>query len=40
MKSRLEDFSASLFDTRPFFLYFSSTIMLLAITSLVTEHKS
>ncbi len=36
----LEDFSASLFDTRPFFLYFSGAAMLLALTSLITESKS
>lgn len=36
----LEDFSNSLFDTRPFFLYISSAIGLLAVTSLITESKS
>ena len=37
---QLEDFSASIFDTRPFFLYFSATVLLFAITSLITEAKS
>ncbi len=36
----LEDFSASIFDTRPFFLYASGTVLLLSITALVTESKS
>ncbi len=36
----LEDFSSALFDTRPFFLYFSTAILLLALTTLVTEAKS
>jgi len=36
----LEDFSNCLLDTRPFFLYISTTFVLLAITSLVTEAKN
>ena len=36
----LEDFSNSLLDTRPFFLYISTACMLLAVTSLITEAKN
>ncbi len=35
----LEDFGASLFDLRPFFWYLSTTALLLALTTLVTEAK-
>ncbi len=37
---QLEDFNSGLIDTRAFFFYISSTIMLLALTSLVTESKN
>ena len=37
---QLEDFNNALVDTRAFFFYISSTIILLAITSLVTESKN
>ncbi len=37
---QLEDFNNALVDTRAFFFYVSSTIMLLALTSLVTESKN
>lgn len=37
---QFDDFISSLWDTRPFFFYFSTTIMLLAITSLVTESRN
>lgn len=37
---QLEDFSSSVLDTRPFFLYISTTVLLLAVTSLVTEAKN
>lgn len=36
----LEDFSNSLLDSRPFFFYISTTFLLLALTSLITESKS
>ena len=36
----LEDFSMSVMDTRPFFLYISTACLLLAFTSLVTESKN
>ena len=35
----LEDFSRGIIDTRPFFLYISSSLMLLGITTLVVEAK-
>jgi len=35
-----EDFSASVIDTRPFFFYISTTLVLLTVTSLVTEAKN
>lgn len=35
----LEDFSAALLDTRPFFLYISATVFLLVLTSLIAESK-
>ena len=37
---QLEDFNNALLDTRSFFFYISSTIMLLAFTSLITESKN
>jgi ABC-2 type transport system permease protein len=35
----LSDFSKGVFDTRPFFLYLSNTLLLLAITTLIVESK-
>ncbi len=37
---QLDDFNNSLVDTRAFFFYISSTFMLLALTSLITESKN
>ncbi len=37
---QFDDFISALWDTRPFFFYFSTAAMLLAITSLATEAKS
>ena len=37
---QFDDFISSLWDTRPFFFYFSTTLMLLAITSLITESRN
>ena len=37
---QFDDFISSLWDTRPFFFYISTAIVLLAITSLVTESKN
>ena len=36
----LEEFSGSMLDTRPFFFYFSTSAVLLAITALITESKN
>lgn len=36
----LEDFSRGILDTRPFFLYLSTTLMFLGITTLVVEAKA
>ena len=37
---QLDDFNSSVMDTRAFFFYISSSIMLLAFTSLITESKN
>ncbi len=37
---QFDDFISSLWDTRPFFLYFSTAALLLAITTLTTESKN
>jgi len=37
---QFDDFISLLWDTRPFFFYFSTAIVLLAITSLVTESRN
>ncbi len=36
----LEDFNVSLLDTRPFFLYISTAILLLAVTTFIMERKT
>ena len=36
----LEDFSMSIMDTRPFFFYLSTALLLLSFTSLITESKN
>ena len=37
---QFDDFISSLWDSRPFFFYFSTTLVLLAITSLITESRN